>query len=378
MRLQVKRGRNQKGICYLSSSHSGFDRAVCKVKTENSECLVDIRANERVPVNTLILDLRIFDILGLREDDEVVLDVVDFAPAALSEITLRLRSERGLDNSKVAEAISKRVNDLQDDFDGLIVGAGELIPISRLELVFEVAEVLPQSPSRIVWNKLGRIRLLPAAVRRSKNLVCVTEVGGATQVVDALAPDGSKIPRCSLILDALGAMEGSLVSGSEQAYFSGVAFSDEVQIFETYDSETGAPTDIAGLESKSVIKAYREWVEDTLEEHRRSPSDLGDAVSDSIELAERIRNMNDLPTAIVVFSSGIFSAGPNPVKSIRRAQGLKETGIFLLQVGTTGETAILEAMAGVVGGFHLQVASSSDIRGVIDRISTWAGEEVLI
>ena len=376
MRLQVKRGRNQKGICYLSSSHLGFDHKVCWIRTENGECLADIRTNERVPVNTLVLDLRIFDILGMNEDDEVVLDAVDLTPASSSEITLRLRSERGLDNSKVAEAISKRVNDLRGDFEGLIVFPGELIPIARLELTFEVAEVLPQSPSRIVWNALERIRLLPAAARRSKNIVCVTEVGGASHIADVLAPDGSKIPRHSIILEALVGMESSLVFSSGQAYFAGLAFSDEVHIFETYDSETGAPSDLANLESKSMIKAYRKWIEGTLEEHKRSPSDLGDAVSDSIALAERIREMNGLPTAVVIFSSGIFSAGPNPVKCIRRAQGLRQTGFFLLQVGSTGETEILEAMAGAVGGLHLHLTRTSDIREVLERVSRWTGEEV--
>lgn len=376
MELRAKRGLNQKGICYTNSLHSDFDQEVCRVGNESSDCLVDIRLNDNIASEMIVLDQRVFDKLGLVEDDTVVVTPIGISVPSVSEVFLCVNSSQGLDNSKVAQAISKRVNDFREDFDGLVLRNGDSIRVDRLGLSFEVREIKPSSPARILWTKLGNIRLIPEAEASPMNLVCVMEVGGASHIEDVHGAEGLSSPRYRMYLDLLDDFSSARQRFGRDRQFAGLAFSDDVHFFETYDSDTGQSREIAFLESRSLIFAYKVWIQEILPTKRRSPSDLGHALSDAIEVAERMRETNDLPTAVVVFSSGVFSTGPNPVKTIRRAQGQTNLGFFFFYSGEGVELDIIEAMANKVDGTIKKIDTTEDIEGALKSIDSWVMKKV--
>ncbi|TFF92156.1 hypothetical protein EU545_01875, partial [Candidatus Thorarchaeota archaeon] len=311
MQVRAKRGLNQKGICYLNSKYSGLDGQVCRLSSGVNGCLADIRLNENVSSDMIVLDLRVFAVLGVQEGDAITVAGADLSVKPASEIALSVSSTQGIDSAKVADAISKRVQDLREDFDGIILQEGDSIQVDRLGLGFSVTEIRPESPGRITWSRLDNIRLIPRGEDDAgpMNLVCAFEVGGAAHIKDANKDEGFSQPRYQMwfhFLSGLSHMQGVFGRGGE---FAGLAFSDDVHFLETFDSETGRPRETARLDSASVITAYEEWIRGLLDEKQRSPSDLGDAVSDSIAIAEGLVETNNLPVVVVVFSSGVFSVG---------------------------------------------------------------------
>ncbi len=367
MVLHARRGRNQKGICFVSSSHSQLDRKVCAIEAGPLRCLADVRSDSRVPEGSVVIDSRLFDRLALNENDEVVLSIYEDTLHDMSQLVMSLRSTRGLDNMKVADAISKRVNDLREDFEGLILAAGDNLVVTRLDLAFSVVEVRPRSPGRVLWKQLESIRLVPQAGITPSNLVVVSELGGSSHIEDCGGAEAA--PRYSNYLHFLDLLGESFSGLGGGAKFSGLGFSEEVHTFSTFDSETGEPSEVSFLESASVIAAYSNWVEELLAHSKRSTSNLGDAVSDAVRIAERIRAENRLPIAVVVLSSGVFSSGPNPVKTIRRGQGLSDTTFFFLYCGTGVQSDILEAMAEQVQGILLKIDSNEDISNAVYSLS---------
>ena len=131
MDIKAKQGRNQKGLCFVSEE-SDINEGVFRITCNEKKLLADLRKSSSVPTELIVLDQRIFKWLECNEDEELVLEKITDDIPSCSEIRLLLSSTRDLDNRTIADAISKRVNDLHDDFDGLILQVGQEFQIERL------------------------------------------------------------------------------------------------------------------------------------------------------------------------------------------------------------------------------------------------------
>lgn len=376
MALQARRGRNQKGICFVPSSCSHLDHKVCSLSAARQECLADVRVDSRVPSSSVVLDSRIFDRLMVKESEEVQLEAHNESVPNLSQATFGLHSTRGLDNLKVASAISKRVNDLREDLEGLILADGDEFLVARLDIEFTVLDISPSSPSRVSWNELESIHLVPKRGAAPSNLVVLGELGASAHIEDCRAVESNPMFRYSSFIGFLEELRESFEGFSKDSLFAGLGYAEEVQVFSTYDSESGERSETSSLASPSMIAAYKGWFEKMLPDRRRSASNLGDAISDAVRSAEVIRNENNLPTVFLVFSSGVFSAGPNPVKTIKRAQDLSGTLFLFLHCGDGVQLDILEAMADEVGGSLLKIDSGEGIRRAVSSVNNLAGRGV--
>ena len=100
--------------------------------------------SEKVPPGTVILDSRISDNLGIVEDSEVLFDSVSENLPPCTEIHLGVVSTRGLDNEKVAHAMSKRIDDFREHLDGLILFEGQEFMIIDLESIYKFCLLIPK------------------------------------------------------------------------------------------------------------------------------------------------------------------------------------------------------------------------------------------
>ncbi|RLI57813.1 MAG: hypothetical protein DRO87_02605 [Candidatus Thorarchaeota archaeon] len=368
MDLQALRGRNQRGICF-ASSHDSLSPGVYSLSHLANKTLADVRVSERVNSGTIVLDSRVYDLLACRDTCIVSLSPVSSNVPIVKELGVRIESTKGLDSTKIADAISQRVNDLRDDFDGLILQSGQELAVERLALRFFITDVRPTGPSRVEWSHLERLLIEAKPVVKPCNVVVTMEIGGAARVEDAVLGSSTGLSRIDVFVASLSEFIRKFDQLGNEQLFGGFAFSDEVVQFEFYDPMTGAPQEYAPLLSKSPIEAYLEWVKGLLPDHDRAPSDLGDAISDSIELAQRMTKENGLPSVVMLFSSGVFSAGPNPVKSARRGQDQENLKLALVTAGGGSQLDILLAVGDILGCRPVVVSRPEDTDRFFDAFT---------
>jgi len=133
--LKATQGRNQKGLCFVSEDEVPFKEGVYRISSHGKTLLADTRTSANVPQSLIILDQRIFSWLSCQNESEVLLEEVTSSIPTCSEIRLAITSTRDLDNRTIADAISQRVNDLHDDFDGLILQEGQSFQIYMMILM---------------------------------------------------------------------------------------------------------------------------------------------------------------------------------------------------------------------------------------------------
>jgi hypothetical protein len=367
MQLKPVRGRNQSGICFASSEdkevNSGVYRLICNTET----WLADVRTNSQITPGMIVLDSRIFDALKAQDTSDISLESYSTEVMTLEEIVAKVESTKGLDSVKVADAISRRAGDLREDLDGLILRDNDDLTISRLGIHFTISRLQPKSPGRVEWNHLSTIRLEAPAKIQPCNILAMLEVGASAHIQDA---ENSR-RRVEVFIDTLREFATRFDQYATGGLFSGLVFSEEVIQFTAFDSDTGERRESVKLDSKSIIEAYLDWIEEMLPEHSREPSDLGDAISDSVEIAQKMTASNGLPTAIILLSSGVFSAGPNPVKSAKRGLGLDKIGFIILTAGEGVELDILSAVGNLYNQQPIKIDNTVSIDSFLDSLGTW-------
>jgi hypothetical protein len=309
--------------------------------------------------------------LDCSEDDEVYLEVLSDTIPICTEIHLDIISKRDLQNHTIADAISKRIDDFQEHFDGLILQSGTEFEIAELGISFVVRALNPTDPSsnaaRISWKNLVKIHL-GALESKPSNVCFIVEIAAATQIADVRI-DSDVMTRHQAILHALTIIEERFSGYRTDAEFSGIVFSDELQPFITFDSQTGEETETTYLDSSSIFGAFRRWVDTNLEEFSKKPSNPGAALMKGLEMAQSMNERNGLSTIIVFFSSGVYSAGQNPVKVTRTNFGEQSVRILSISMGEDSAKDIMEAIANEGNGSSFIIDSDDQIVSVVDAIN---------
>jgi len=365
--MKAKQGRNQKGLCFVSEE-SSIDDGVYQISYNERVLLSDVRASSNVPKDMVVLDNRIFNWLSCNADDEIELQRVEATIPTCSSIRLTLSSTRDLDNRTIADAISKRVNDLQDDFDGLILQIGQSFQIDRLGIRFTVQSLDPidmdNKTSRISWNELDKIHLDPVESLNPFNIICIIEVGAAAQISD-VETDVSNVPRYKAALDAIHYLSEIYPISNSKAQFRGLAYSDEIEIFTTFDSQTGSPVEVSSIDSRSLFLRFNKWVESLIPDRKSQPSSPGEALDLGLLSAKDISN--SFPTLILFFSSGVHTSGPNPVKIVKSHDDISPILCFV--PGKKSNHDLMEAIAEISHGKTIIVTRSDDIKKIADAIT---------
>jgi hypothetical protein len=365
--MKAKQGRNQKGLCFVSEN-SSIENGVYQISFKGRSLLSDVRTSNSVPNDIVVLDTRVFRWLSCNEDDDIDLQKITVVIPTCSNIRLTLSSTRDLDNRKIADAISKRVNDLHDDFDGLILQVGQSFQIDRLGIRFTIQSLDPidsdNKAARITWNELGEIHLDPVESIKPVNIICIFEVGAAAQISD-VDTDGSSMPRYQASLEAIQYLSEIYSDSSSKAQFRGFAYSDEIIPFTMFDPQTGSPIEVSTVHSHSLFIRFSEWIESLISEHKGRPSSPGEALE--IGLLSTKDFTNSLPTLILFFSSGIHTYGPNPVKIVKSHETMFP--ILCFAPGKKSNHDLLEAIAEISKGKAIIVTTESSIRNLVDAIT---------
>ena len=376
LKLRPKRGRNQQGICFVSADAIDSNIETCELSYKSNSVYSDIRGSDKVPEGVAVLDARIYDMLDCDDSDEIQLVALSDKIPICTEIHLDVISERALENQTVTHAISERIDDFQDHFEGLVLRQGQELTITDLGVRFLVRSMSPTDSTtgaaRIVWKHLLKIHL-GALESHPTNLCIIVEVAAATQIADVQlgVDDGEPnyLTRHQAILQTLEVMERSYQSYETDAQFAGIVFSDEVLTFTTFDSQTGEENQITNLHSSSLIGAFRKWVDTTLSEFSNRPSNPGAALTSGLEKAHSLNAKNSLLTTIVFFSSGVYSAGQNPVKITRTKVEDLDVKVLSISVGEDSATDIMEAIAKEGSGIAIHLDSVTKMKLIVDTIN---------
>jgi hypothetical protein len=371
--LKAKQGRNQKGLCFVSGDEEWQKEGVYRVIYCGKSTFVDIRISSKVPAGLIILDHRIFSLLSCKEDVDVDIDAISATIPRCTNIRLSITSTRELDNRTIANAISQQVNDIKDDFDGLILQEGQSIKIERLGINFRVESLNPQDAStkaaRIIWNNLEKINLDPVESLEPFNIVCVVEIGAAAQVRDVSDSASENLSRFKTAMNAIRQIAESYTNYGSGAQFQGFAYSDEIIPFTFFDSETGMPTEVSQIDSISTFIGFVEWLEQLIPEHKGRPSNPGEALQIGIGSIADFSSSNSHPTILLFFSSGVHTSGPNPVKIMKDAISSMNFHILCYVLGAKSNFDVMEAIAEIGHGRAIKVVSSENIGALLEDFS---------
>jgi len=374
--LRARQGRHQQGICFVSSDIIGQAIEACKLTSESSSLYADVKISEKVPEGIIVLDTRIFEMLNCENGEEIDLHVLNIKLPYCTEIHLDVISNRELENHTIAQAISKHIDDFKDHFEGLILRQGQEFSLTELGVTFVVRYLGPSEPTtnsaRIKWKNLLKIHLGTTNFQPS-NLCIISEVAAATQIADirmSVDDAGEKfITRHQAILKTLDAIHVNLPENGCDMQFTGLAFSDEVVSFTTFDSQTGEESEISTLFSSTLLRAFGKWFDALLDKFSNRSSNPGAALKYGLDKAQALSEINGLPTIIIFFSSGVYSAGQNPVKVTRINLGDKNVKFLTISVGKDSATDIMEAIAKEGKGTTIHMHDGEKMKLIVDTIN---------
>ena len=374
MQLRAKLGRNQQGICFIPDGVLPSNETF-KLTYGTNSVFADIRWSEKVPDGVIILDKRIYDLLSCNDDDYISLIELSETVPNCKEIHLDVVSTRDLQNLEVARAISKRIDDFQEYFEGLILRQGQEFAIPQLGVSFIIKSLSPidstSESARIVWKNLLKIHL-GTTENLASNLCIVVEAAAASKIADVTANeyngDKRNITRHQATLAALESIERNLQI-QDDILFAGILYSDEVFPFITFDPETGEETEITSLHSSSLISAFRKWLDTMFDEHANRPSNPGSAILHTAKKVQSMSDRNGRSTTIILFSSGTSSSGQNPVKVTRVNISNLPVRILGISVGVDSATEIMKAITMEGNGILVHLDKNEKLDMIIDTVN---------
>jgi hypothetical protein len=342
-----------------------------EVKFDERKAIIDVRSSEKVPSGTVIIDSRVSDLFEILDDSEISMKSIPDKQPSCTEIHLGVTSTRGLDNEKVAQAMSKRIDDFREHLENLILYEGQSLTLEDIGINLQVVSMSPQESStnsaQITWENLLRIHLAPLE-SRPFNLCILVETAAATQMIDVESEEG-QISRFQAIIQAISILEQKIPLHKDML-FSGFAFSDEIVIFRTFDSDSGEETGVSTIHSPTLLKAYSKWLTEFASENEKTPSNPGEALKQGLAIASSLTETNGLQTAVLFFSSGVYSAGQNPVKITRTVSGPEDVVLFAVSVGSDSVTDIMEAVAEEGGGAFIHLDRYEKTETIVNTIET--------
>jgi hypothetical protein len=379
LNLKVKQGGNQKGFCFVSTEVPELENGVCEIGNNSGKILADVRKSTKVTKDTIFLDSRIFSLLTCTEGSDVSVVPLGLDIPTCRTLELTVTSMKGLDNRAISEAISKRINDLIDDFEGFVLQENQRLLVTHLGIQFSVKSLEPMNDRskscRIKWDKLERIHLEPVSSMSPYNLICVVEVGAAAHISDVLQnasqSEAKLVSRYATALRVLNHILSRYSGYGTDTKFSGFAYSDEIAAYSVFDPETGTLIEMTSLYSKSVIEAFIEWVDKVVQTHKSRPSNPGLALTATIERASEISEENDFPTIILLCSSGVHSSGPNPVKAVKKGIELVQVPVICISLGSESNVDVLKTIADITNGLIIEISDTDEIVMINDTLAEW-------
>lgn len=379
MILIAKQGRNQKGLCFVPADEPSCEPGVYELSFGESRLLADIRKSAQVFNRMIILDSRVFTMMNCEDGSEISLTrICDDLPIC-RELGLAVASKKSLDNTAVADAISKRVNDLQEDFDGLVLTKSQKISLERLGVQFTVGFLKPMDDGnlscRLRWSSLEKIHLDPALESPAYNLICVIELGAAAQIKDvrqsSVDGDSISVSRHSAAIELLRQIELGYPGYGTGAQFSGIVYSEEVATYPMFDTETGEQVETSSLHSGSILESFKNWVREVASTHGRKSSNPGAALSIAIERALSLPDSSNHPTIVVLVSSGTHSSGPNPLKTVKKKTENKSVPVLCFCLGEDSNRDMMKAIAEYTKGIAVEITNMGQVSMVNEWLMEW-------
>lgn len=376
LKLLAKRGRNQQGLCFVSTTELSTSIETYEITSKFSSIYADVKYSEKVPEGMIILDSRINDMLGCDDEEEITLNPLHDKLPICTEIHLDVISKRNLQNHTMAQAISKRIDDFKEHFEGLVLHLGQEFILTDLGVGFVVRYLSPTESkteaARIKWNNLLKIHLGAEEYQQS-NIFMIVEVAAATHIVDIqVDEDAAKanyISRHQAILQTLDTIQSNYRGYGKDSQFAGIVYSDELLPFLTFNSQTGEEQEFSPLYSASLFEAFKKWVDAASDKFAKRTSNPGAALKYGLDKVHALCELNDLPTIIILFSSGVYSTGQNPVKVTRTNLGDKTVKILSVSVGKESAKDIMDAIAKEGNGISIHVDNDKKLNLIVDAVN---------
>ena len=377
MKLKAVRGRNQFGYSFVSDSKLVLDSDTFMIQYGHQVVYSILRASENVPTDTVVIDYRLFDELGCDENIELDIKPIDENIPMCGNITLALASLINLDNEKVAEAVSKRIEDLKPHLDGLIVREGQIIQIPELKIKFIITNIEPSADfdrtARISWINLMRINIIPVKSSQCYNVILLLDLGFIASKKDIFLIDSEEedeYSRLRILNRIIKNLFDNLKLCSGISLFASIAYSNQFSIFHTFDKTTGEKIQFNYIDAFSLFNAHENWLLQQSDSNADALSNPGNALERAFDLANNIYNQNNLHTIIFLCSDGSYSSGPNPVKYAKEKSN-SEIAVFCLALGKNADVDFLEAIAEAGGGAMVNISSRDDIAKLPEILNRW-------
>ena len=382
MKLKAVRGKNQFGYSFVSDSKLALSSDTVAISHGTRIVYTILRVSQNVPLEDIIIDYRLFDELECNDKAEVEIRPISENIPMCGTITLSLASTIGLDNEKVAEAVSKRIEDLKPHLDGLILREGQTIQLTDLKLKFIVTDLDPSADfdrtARISWINLLRIHITPIKSSQCYNLILILDLG---TIFDSSGFhfDSHNIehefPKLKVVSQILRSLLENVEHCKELSLFTSIAYSNQFTIFQTYDKATGMRMNYSYFDALSLIDAHENWILQQLTTEIDASSNPGSALKNAFELANVIHDENNLSTIICLCSDGAYSSGQNPVKLARLGKE-PEIGVFCIALGDMADIEFLTAIAEAGGGEMISIHSLEDIAKIFQVFNRWLNEVI--
>ncbi len=346
-----------------------------KLSYQGREVYADIRTSEQVDTGSIIIDSRIFDELVCEAHCEIILTAFPEEIPNCNEISLLVDFLDRVENAKDLDTVSNRIEDLKDYLDGLILKVGQRIEIIDLGLRLVVDDIKPFDPnlqvSRVMWKRLLKVNLnalddLPSCF----NICFAIDVGASSMIDDVGINDASLgITRLEVGLNVVGAFLSSSRECSD-ALVAAVAFADS-----SYKMEIGEGR-LLELNPESYQQIH-DWISARNDDHSDEPSNPGEALEFSLDLASELKAQNGLPTLILLISGGAFTSGRNPVSMARAIATNNGVLVSCVSLGIKSDLDLMGAIADAGNGRLIHIGHFKDVASVIKGfIDRFRSEEV--
>ncbi|MFW9919849.1 MAG: VWA domain-containing protein [Candidatus Thorarchaeota archaeon] len=371
MKLQAIRGRNQRGISYVSDNLD-MPTGTVKLIAEKASVFATLKKNDRVLEEQIILDKRHFDFLDLKSDDLIAIERVKDDIPICTELVLSISSKRALDASRIVEALSQKIEDLEAYIDGLILETDKTFYLEELGVAVTPSAMVPLSndlnAARVAWRKVMKIYLRAARSADNFNLCTLMEIGASSQKRDISLESNDSGPSARYEISQSLVIALAREYTGKNVIFAPLAFSTNVSDFS--EDDTIMLTD-------DVIEQYEKWVLHCVDDHKGNASDLTLALETGVAIAKRSYERNPVPTFIILFSSGSYSHGINPVPIVRNL--LSETeGIYLacVGIGSRIDDSLLQAIAANGNGILITIDRVAQLDHAKNQLDNWIKSEV--
>ncbi len=251
MKIRAMRGRDQKGLSFLSSSSGASLLGRTVMVSYEGRCLLsDLRPSKGVPEQTIVLDSRLFDDLHLENESEVEVEQVTEDLPFCKEIELVYWA-----SDDVSRAISMRSEDLRPYLDGRILKTGQKFALPERGIRFRVERIRPTAAStqaaRVGWKRPPRIEVRPG-----------------DEDLPAPVGDGNTVPSSLSSTGVLESVTERKADTTDNLLQRLAEVSRELDEIETLDLQRriealeGRMSSLAGTEGRAVSDAGTEGVQD--------------------------------------------------------------------------------------------------------------------